>query len=290
MTVSLTARPSQETMRNSRMNFLYIFNFEPQNMAGALSRFACSLRSIREQDVEVCVSNNSENCIGDFLRHIVPNARYIHKTHHGPFSRAHAINFGVRSLVNSEYFVLSDVDLVYRHNHIIALQRKLEAIQAKSDRPVRLVTFNYNLSPIHQPAWMNRRFLRRFTRKSSPGDSHDYSALLRLPNNSGGYAHGNGVIHLESFIRLRGYDEGFIGYGPEDDLFNTRIGKVNTLIYDPDPLTASIHLWHPRLRMIQYRKNMKIWALMKAKYNALPNPGWDDVVANLDRVSWGVIE
>lgn len=277
-------------MQSDRLDFLYIFNFEPKNMAGALSRFACSLRSIRNQGVNICVSNNSTNCIESFLRDIVPDVRYVHKTYEAPFSRAHAINFGVRTLVSSPYFVVSDVDLVYRPEHVSELQGKLVAARAKSERPVRIVTYNYNLNPIHWPAWMDMRFLRRFTYKSSPGDSHDYAALLCQPNNGGGFAHGNGVIHLESFTRLRGYDESLIGYGPEDDLFNTRIGKVNTLIYDPDPLTASIHLWHPRLRMIQYRKNMKIWARMKAHYNALPNPDWDDVVANRERENWGVID
>ncbi len=277
-------------MQNDSLDFLYIFNFEPQNMAGALSRFACSLRSIRDQGVNVCVSNNSQTCIETFLRDIVPDVHYVHKTYDGPFSRAHAINFGVRTLVNSPYFVVSDVDLVYRPDHIQTLERKLAAASAGNAQPVRIVTYNYNLSPIHWPSWMDMRFLRRLTHKSTPGDSHDYTSLLRLPNNGGGFAHGNGVIHLESFTRLRGYDESLIGYGPEDDLFNTRIGKVNALIYDPDPLTASIHLWHPRLRMIQYRKNMKIWARMKAHYNALPNPGWDEVTANRDRESWGVIE
>lgn len=271
------------------LNLLYIFNFEPRHMAGALSRFTHSLRSICTQGVTVCVSNNSAQCIEPMLRGIAPGARYIHRPYTGPFSRAHAINFGVRSLVNSEYFIVSDVDLVYRPDHVERLRQKLDAACGTNGVPVRLVTYNYNLLPRHWPAWMNVRFLHRFTYKSSPGESSDYFALWKLPKTDGGYAHGNGVIHLESFMRVRGYDENLIGYGPEDDLFNCRIGKVNRLIYDPDPMTASIHLWHPRLRMIQYRKNMEIWARMKAYYNSLPNPGWDDVMANRDKETWGEI-
>jgi hypothetical protein len=272
------------------LDILYIFNFELKNIEGALSRFGCSLRSIRDQGFNICVSNNSATCVEPFLREIVPDFRYVHKPYRGPFSRAHGINFGVRALVRSEYFMVSDVDLVYQKNYHDLVRSKMQAALSIAERPLRVVFWNYNLQPRYQPAWMNRRVLRRFAHKSSPGNSHDYQALLRLPNNGGGFAHGNGVIHLDSFTRLRGYDENLIGYGPEDDLFNTRIGKVNTLIYDPDPLTASIHLWHPRLRMIQYRKNMKIWTHMKAHYNALPNPGWDDVVANRDGENWGVIE
>lgn len=270
-------------------DFLYIFNFEPEHMAGALSRFRHSLESIRRQGVHICVSNNSAQCIESVVREIVPDARYVHKPYYGPFSRAHAINFGVRSLVHTPYFIVSDVDLVYHPQHIATLAGKLEAIIERADRPVRLVTYNYNLSPVYCPGWMDRRVLRRFARTSSPGESSDYGALLQLSNNGGGYAHGNGVIHLESFLRLRGYDENLIGYGPEDDLFNCRIGKVNELVYDPDPQTASIHLWHPRLRMIQHRKNMRIWRDMKAHYNSLDNPSWDDVTANRLQGDWGII-
>ncbi|MBF9046471.1 glycosyltransferase [Rhodobacterales bacterium LSUCC0031] len=271
-------------------DLLYIFNFEPKHMAGALSRFRHSLESICRQGVRICVSNNSAQCIESVVRELCPDVCYVHQPYNGPFSRAHAINFGVRSLVRTPYFIVSDVDLVYRPQHIATLAGKLGAIIERTDRPVRLVTYNYNLSPVYCPAWMNVRALRRFALTSSPGESSDYEALLKLPNNGGDYAHGNGVIHLESFLRLRGYDENMIGYGPEDDLFNCRIGKVNELVYDPDPQTASIHLWHPRLRMIQHRTNMRIWWDMKAHYNSLDNPGWDDVTANRDQDDWGIIK
>jgi hypothetical protein len=185
--------------------------------------------------------------------------------------------------------MISDVDLVYRYNHLAAVQRKIQAALRTAKQPLRMVFWNYNLQPRYQPNWMNLRFLRRFAMKSPHLESSDYEQLAALPHNGGGFAHGNGIIHLESFLRLRGYDEEMIGYGPEDDLFNTRIGKVNDIVYDKGDDTASIHLWHPRLRQIQLRKNMRIWQERKAFYDTLKDPSWSDVAANKNKSSWGEI-
>lgn len=271
------------------MDFLYVFNFEPQYLESALVRFRHSLASVANQGARICVSNNSTTCIRSRIEDIVPDLVYLHQPYRGQFSKSHGINFGVRSMVRSDYFILSDVDLVYRPDHLASVQRKLQAALQTAQRPLRMVFWNYNLQPRYQPAWMSMRFLRRFASTSPRMESSDYAALAALPHNDGGFAHGNGVIHLESFTRLRGYDEEMIGYGPEDDLFNIRIGKVNDLIYDQGDDTASIHLWHPRLRRIQLKKNMKIWQQRKAFYNTLDNPDWSDVMANKNKSSWGEI-
>lgn len=271
------------------MDVLYVFNFEAQHLKAAVQRLRYSLESIAQQGIKICVTNNSVACIYHDIKDIAPDLHYIHRRYSGPFSKAQAINFGVRNLVNSEYFMLSDIDLIYRPDHIQNVERKLESGNANGV-PVRLIFYNYNLEPLYAPAWMGVHFLKRFTQKCVREQSADYWRLRTLPNNGGGFAHGNGIIHLPSFLRIRGYDEELIGYGPEDDLFNCRISKVNRIYYDADEATASIHLWHPRLRMIQYKKNMEIWRRKKAYYDNLQNPSWEGVTANLGKTNWGVFE
>ena len=270
------------------MDILYIFNYEAQHLPDALGRLRYSIKSIAGQGARICVSNNSESCIRSAIHDLTDDLAYVYQPNHGPFSRAHGINFAVRSLVKSKYFMISDVDLIYRPTHLMAVQAKLERAKNKSNCPVRMVFWNYNLLPIYQPAWMNMRVIHRFAKKSPRMESSDYGVLSSLPKR-GGFAHGNGIIHLESFIRLRGYDEEMIGYGPEDDLFNTRIAKVNDVIYDDGDDTTTIHLWHPNLRRIQVNKNMKIWKERKVFYENLQGSDWDAVMANKDKTSWGEI-
>ena len=287
--INIQRDPIAAKIRAATLNILYIFNFESQYLEGALARVRHSLASLAAQGARICVSNNSEDCILSRIEDVAHDLAYVHRPYRGQFSRAHAINSGVRTLVRSEYFMISDVDLIYRHNHLAAVQRKMQSALRTKKRPLRMVFWNYNLQPRYQPAWMNMRILRRFAATSPLMESSDYKALSTLPNNQGGFAHGNGIIHLESFIRLRGYDEEMIGYGPEDDLFNTRIGKVNDIVYDKGDDTASIHLWHPRLRLIQLKKNMSIWQDRKAYYETLDTPDWSDVMANKNRSNWGEI-
>ena len=113
--------------------------------------------------------------------------------------------------------------------------------------------------------------------------------LDQLPRSKGGYAHGNGLIHTQTFFDIQGYDEEMIGYGPEDDLFNIRISKINRIIYDNLNDTASFHLWHPRFHMIQFEKNMEIWRNRKHYYNSLIDPNISDLKANLNKNKWGEI-
>lgn len=283
---------------NNKIDLVYIFNFDPSTIENAILRFRCSLKSIVNQNVNICVSNNSSVCIYDKIIDIVPNLRYIHTPYNGSFSRALGINYAVKTLVTSEYFIVSDIDLVYSKDHIQRLFLKFISLRRDGEN-IRFVTYNYNLLPVVHFSNLRRKirrylpfakFLMNLDEKEIPHVySHDYEVLDQLPRSNGGYAHGNGIIHKDSFIQIKGYDEEMIGYGPEDDLFNTRISKVNRIVYDNLPDTASFHLWHPRFHMIQFEKNMDIWHNRKLYYNSLVNPSYKDVVANSNKKEWGVI-
>jgi hypothetical protein len=272
-----------------KIDILYIYNFELRHKDEALKRLNLSLDSIKNQNVRICISNNSEYCIFNSLENHGTSIRYIHKPYHGKFSRAHGINFAVKNLIETEYFIISDIDLIYQENHIQLVQNKILNYSNEYKLPVRIVFWNLNLEPTYSLPLLNIRFIRRFAQKFPQRESSSYQDLVNLKHNGGGFAHGNGVIHYKSFLSLRGYDEELIGYGPEDDLFNTRISFVNKVIYDEDRNTSTIHLWHPRLRMLQFRKNMKIWKQKKEWYLSLQNPSTSDLTANKDISDWGII-
>ena len=94
------------------------------------------------QNVNILLSNNSSRCILDLVSDVHSDIRYIHKPYSGDFSRALTINFGVRNLVRSEYFIISDIDLIYQKNHIEVLSDKVNKIN--NDKPIRFVPYNYN--------------------------------------------------------------------------------------------------------------------------------------------------
>lgn len=281
----------------NKIDFLYIFNYSTPFFKEALDRLLLSIESIKNQNINICICNNSPFCIYDEVSIITKDFKYIHKEYNGPFSKALGINYGVKNLVKTEYFILSDIDLIYSSDHIQRLMFKFHSM-ANDGEKIRFVCYNYNLMPnINKPEFARSLskfpIVRRFFQDRKYQVPHDYSSnyihLDQLPKYAGGYAHGNGLIHLDTFMRIRGYDEDMIGHGPEDSLFNNRISKVNRIIYDNLPDTATYHLWHPEYNRIQIKKNMQIWESRSNYYSTIKNPTFIDVSANLNQKDWGVI-
>jgi predicted glycosyltransferase involved in capsule biosynthesis len=279
-----------------RFDFLYVFNYDEMFFDDALIRLSCSIKSIRNQNVKICVANYSQRCIFIQISKISPDIKYIHKPYSGPFSKALFINYAVKNMINSEYFILSDVDLVYSPDHIQRLKLKMAALIVGNQK-FRYVTYNYNLAPVYKNTLFRivgtfpffRNFFDQNNLVKAHEYTHEYVVLDRMHKAGGGYAHGPGVIHTETFFEINGYDEDMIGHGPEDDMFNTRIGKVNRLVYDNLPDTATFHLWHPMLQRIQVEENMKIWIKRKLLLDNLVEATFDDVKANINKVNWGVL-
>jgi hypothetical protein len=282
---------------NEKIDLIYIFNYNVTSIDDATERLRCSIKSVSFQKVNVCVCNTSSICIYDKIIDLVPDLKYVHKFYNGPFSKALCINFGVKKLVTTPYFFLSDVDLVYSRDHVQRLFLKCKLLQ-NDNEDLRFVFYNYNLLPIIETPRTYKFFcdipiLRNFVKNKikmrAQIVSHDYELLDCKLKEPGGFAHGNGLIHTETFFKIQGYDEEMIGYGPEDDLFNIRISKVNRIIYDKLPDTATFHLWHTRLSWIQVEKNHNIWDQKKEELNKLINPSFEDVKANKNKKEWGVI-
>jgi predicted glycosyltransferase involved in capsule biosynthesis len=279
-----------------KFDFLYVFNYAPPFLEQAILRLRCSLKSIRSQNIRICLANYSNSCIHKEIEDLVPGMQYIHIPYTGPFSKSLFINHAVKKMINSEYFILSDVDLVYSRDHVQKVNQKMESLSRGNDK-FRFVTYNYNLAPVYKSTMHHLiskiPFIGKVVDYETFVRSHpytdDYIVLDRMRINNSGYAHGPGVIHTPTFFEIRGYDEELIGHGPEDDMFNTRIGKVNRLVYDNLPDTATFHLWHPMLQQIQVEQNMQIWYERKIYLDSLENATVEDVRANKNKADWGVV-
>lgn len=198
-------------------DFFYPFDYNDYLIEKAIQRLNCSISSVIDQDVRVIVCNTSSQCILDRLQYPVT---YIHTPRTGRFNKPITINYGVRQCVTSPYFFISDVDLSYPLNYVA------QSVQHINDSvPVRVL-----------PGVVGAQ-------------SEFYGAYHQLASRDlqtdVGLAHGNGLIHTQSFIDVRGYNEQMFGYGPEDDEFNLRLQFFgNRIIKKPDLKT--IHIWHPR--------------------------------------------
>ena len=198
-------------------DFFYPFDYTDQLLPLAVKRLNCSIGSVINQGVNVIVCNTSTQCIKD---QICFHVTYIHVPRVGRFNKPITINIGVKRAVTSPYFFISDVDLSYPSDYV---QRSLAYTNV--DTPVRVIP---HVIGMDQQCYGS------------------YDELLALGGKTeSGLAHGNGLIHTQSFMDVRGYNETMFGYGPEDDEFNKRLSFYGNAIIDNSNITT-IHIWHPR--------------------------------------------
>lgn len=207
-------------------DFLYSYCFSKDKKEASLHRFKKSIESIIKQDVRVCVCNTSDFCIYNDIKKL-GKIEYIHEPLTTEFCKSYIINYGVEKMIRSDYFILSDIDLLYNNNFVMGMKKYLF-----SKEPVRVVFFNMNLRKGFDPI----NYADAFEKYK---DNQDTTRTCTWS-----CAHGNGLIHLESFKKIGGYCEKFILYGAEDQEFNYRIKFINKLINDTDESLKTFHLYH----------------------------------------------
>lgn len=208
------------------MDFLYSYAFN--NDVKSIERLRYSIKSIIKQKVKVCVCNTSKECIYDQIKDL-GMIKYVHKPLDGnDYSKAKNINIGVDELVESEYFFISDIDLIYPRNFIKEMVKF-----TTYEKPVRVVFHNYNLG-------------QEFYSTKISEYKNEFKLNKDISRQSFGIAPGNGMIHLQSFKDINGFDEGFVGYGPEDAEFNFRIKYINEYIEVNNDKVNTYHLFHER--------------------------------------------
>jgi len=224
------------------MDFIYTFHFQENEKNEAIKRFNLSLDSIDMTECDVCVINCSDYCIQKDLKYPV---KYLHepkKYEDNLYNRSFMINQCVNKLVTSEYFNISDIDILYPKTFVTTI----ESIIKENTKPCRIVYFNNN---------MGIGDFNTYDECKSNYETHkDHIRSYR------GRAGGLGIVHTKSFHKVNGFEERYIGYGPEDQDFNLRISQINKYIELDNENVNTYHIWHnnstPKKK---HRENLRIF-------------------------------
>ena len=227
-------------MQVCKIPVLYVFKFEPPYFVKAIKRLYCSLMSINGQIENIFILNASSIDLDFLYDYKIAGLNIINNPINEYFNKAKLINYAVKKyLKDYNYYFASDIDLIW---HLDFLNRCREEIN-KNKEPIRIIPYNYTMA---------YEFYEQDFIKLIPHVQKNFKNLK--PNN---WSHGNGLIHIPSFMKIQGYNEEFLGYSAEDQEFNSRIGKINKLIYTYD--IADIHLWHEPMNREYVQANDKIW-------------------------------
>jgi hypothetical protein len=157
-----------------------------------------------------------------------------------------AYNIGAR-MARGDILVFQDGDIVMPDRYAAELVR---TYQSGTWNAASLQRFLFYLS---QPA------TEHFIRTNSP----DYDAPVAISQNWKG---GTISIRRESFFDIGGFDEGFVGWGGEDDEFYSRCISAGHCRFGYIPF---IHLWHPPQTVRKTSANPNIEIVTPARL-ALP--------------------
>ena len=197
----------------------YVFRYDdPEKREKALKRLYCSIESIKNQTDEIYVIDASENPI-----EVPICVNIINHPQTGTFNKSQILNYGVKHYL-SDYIwcILADADIIFEPDYV----KKMEAYT--HGEPVRVT--GYSQSAYHE-------FY-----------TSDYNEAMRLINDRGvtawrsGEAPGIGLLHIPSFLKIRGFNEKFREYSCEDTELNRRLAYINKYIYDPT--IKNVHLFH----------------------------------------------
>ena len=226
---------------------IYVFKYDGDKYENARKRLLCSIDSLKNQLVNIIVINNSQQKLN--LNIDVP-LTCIHKPYNGPLNKARSINFGVKNYVKTDYFLMSDIDIVYCKNHLRYMLN-----YTSNGNPVRIT---------HHHCELNAEYY-----------SSNFEKLMSIPHKEKFHAPGLGLIHRTSFMKIHGYNEEFFGYSPEDQCFNERIWMINEDVrVDTDLYT--FHLWHDVLgqKHSYVEKNLTFWPILNKILIANQNKEW----------------
>lgn len=246
------------------VDFLYIIKMNRVDQR-VLERLRFSVESVRKNTVPVqfCVADISKKPLKDVLAEIFPgDFKYVHKHRDGPYNRSYNINLGVRNLVESPFFFISDIDIVYQPNHV----------------------------KYHVEEGFAKVIVPAVFRVKRGIASSDFGQLLEHGNDGVELTSGNSYCSFNLFQKVRGFDEEYVGFGAEDDDFYARIRKLGKVIhprFGVDKRFMIAHLWHDRAdsSVHDFQKHLRTNASRfhsrkgkydsgKLAYNSVNEAGW----------------
>ena len=164
---------------------------------------------------------------------------------------------------NNSYIYLSDIDLFFHPEYFYWLKFIMDKLlYLESD--IRIITNNYNVRAIPRVRFLPDKlygklnfYFPRFFDWSLPTNINQ---ILSRKLSKAGFAHGCGLIPINSLKLIGGYNSELIGHGPEDDLFNQRIKFYSRVYYHKGTFRSStFHLPHPSLNQENRFKNHNYW-------------------------------
>lgn len=207
---------------------------------GRLPQFSCCLASLAAQRGIRCEIIVVEQSWGREFESLVPkHVKYVHQqatSPRMPYNRSWALNAGVR-VAKAPVVILHDADMIVPMDFAKAIVQRLDrGLQA-----VRLPRFLFYLDQETSESIQSSREFPEFMQVDN------VVANNRTPV----------AVRRDAYIAIGGHDEGFYGWGAEDDEFMDRLRTLNV---GEGAFLPIVHLWHPVAQKQDAHRNVELLA------------------------------
>jgi hypothetical protein len=196
-----------------------------------LSFSARSLFNGSHKAINFAICDTSEHSVEKKLRAVMPcDFSYYHHATLPPYNKSFNINLAVRQFCTNEHFLFTDIDMVFKENHIE------HCLKLVGQYPI----ITYLTHALHSEFYSSN-----FDElKGQPGK--------RITIGGGFFA------QRRAYMAINGFDEDYRGWGAEDSDFYNRAQQQYSILRPCREIEVA-HLWHPNhdaSKAVYQRKNM----------------------------------
>ena len=217
--------------------------------------FLCLLKQKKQPDELIITDDGSSQKVLDFIGDLIPKAQFkvkhIYQEDKG-FRKTRALNNGVRNSIG-DLLIFCDQDLIFGEEYIETIAKNIKNDIFLMGRAHHITEAEKSiiLSDINKIATYNEivqkipsKYIETIKKMLKEDRKRRLLKTFKLAKRGIRLVGMSYALMKDSYIKVNGYDENYIGWGQEDDDFGNRLTVAG--INGKELVTENIqlHLWH----------------------------------------------
>ena len=217
--------------------------------------FLCLLRQKKQADELIITDDGSSQKVLDFIGDLIPEAKFkvkhIYQEDKG-FRKTRALNNAVRNSTG-DLLIFCDQDLIFGEEYIETIANNIKSNIFLMGRAHHTTEEQKNLilSDIENINSYNEiikklpaKYIKTIDKMLKEDRKRRIIKTLRLAKRGIKLVGMSYALMRETYLKVNGYDENYIGWGQEDDDFGNRLTVAGINGRELITQNIQLHLWH----------------------------------------------
>lgn len=217
--------------------------------------FLCLLKQKKQPDELIITDDGSSQKVLDFIGDLIPKAQFkvkhIYQEDKG-FRKTRALNNGVRNSIG-DLLIFCDQDLIFGEEYIETIAKNIKNDIFLMGRAHHITEAEKSiiLSDINKIATYNEivqkipsKYIETIKKMLKEDRKRRLLKTFKLAKRGIRLVGMSYALMKDSYVKVNGYDENYIGWGQEDDDFGNRLTVAGINGKELVTKNIQLHLWH----------------------------------------------